>query len=73
MGHNGAGKTTLLYKITCGDEVHTVPTIGYNAEEVRWKNFRLVFWDIGGQYALRQSWDTYFNTANVSYMLNLFI
>ena len=65
LGLDNAGKTTLLYKISSGDEVHTVPTIGYNAEEMRWKNFRLVLWDIGGQNQLRPAWNTYFSSTSV--------
>ena len=66
LGLDNAGKTTLLYKISSGDDVHTVPTIGYNAEEMRWKNFRLVLWDIGGQNELRPAWNTYFSSTSVS-------
>lgn len=45
--------------------VHTSPTIGSNVEEVIWKNFHLLMWDIGGQESLRSSWSTYYTNTEV--------
>jgi hypothetical protein len=34
QGLDGAGKTTLLYRLKVQKAVHTIPTIGFNAENV---------------------------------------
>ena len=35
LGLDGAGKTTLLYRLQVGEVVTTIPTIGFNVEQVR--------------------------------------
>ena len=45
--------------------VHTSPTIGSNVEEITWRNFKFIMWDIGGQESLRQAWSTYYSSAKV--------
>ncbi|CAB3401504.1 unnamed protein product [Caenorhabditis bovis] len=65
VGLNNAGKTTILYHYVTGDVVDTKPTIGSNVEEMTYKNFKFVMWDIGGQEKLRQSWSSYYNNTNV--------
>jgi len=34
LGLDGAGKTTILYKLKLGENISTVPTIGFNVEQV---------------------------------------
>ena len=34
LGLDGAGKTTLLYRLQVGEVVTTIPTIGFNVEQV---------------------------------------
>jgi GTPase SAR1 family protein len=48
LGLDGAGKTTILYKIKIGEVVNTIPTIGFNVENVEYKNINLNVWDLGG-------------------------
>ncbi len=38
VGLDAAGKTTVLYKLKLGEVVSTIPTIGFNVEEVAYKN-----------------------------------
>ena len=49
LGLDNAGKTTILYKMQVGTVVSTIPTIGFNTEEVQYKNIRFSMWDVGGQ------------------------
>lgn len=35
LGLDGAGKTTILYRLQVGEVVTTIPTIGFNVEQVR--------------------------------------
>lgn len=48
VGLDAAGKTTILYKLKLGEVVSSVPTIGFNVENVEYKNIRFTMWDIGG-------------------------
>ena len=38
VGLDAAGKTTILYKLKLGEVVTPIPTIGFNVEEVTYKN-----------------------------------
>ena len=35
----------MLYKMKLGDFAHTVPTIGFNVEQVKYKNLSMTLWD----------------------------
>ena len=39
LGLDGAGKTTLLYRLQVGEVVTTIPTIGFNVEQVNQDKF----------------------------------
>ena len=58
------GKTTLLYKFKIGEAVATIPTIGFNTEEVQYKNIRFSMWDVGGQERIRALWKHYYQGAH---------
>ena len=53
VGLDAAGKTTILYKLKLGEVVNTIPTIGFNVEEVSYKNISFHVWDVGGQDKIR--------------------
>ena len=42
LGLDAAGKTTVLYRLRLGEDVKTIPTIGFNVEEVEYKNIKFV-------------------------------
>lgn len=48
-GLDAAGKTTVLYRLKLGEIVTTIPTIGFNVETLKWKNFTFTCWDVGGR------------------------
>ncbi|KAM7346621.1 uncharacterized protein ACRADG_006478 [Cochliomyia hominivorax] len=49
LGLDNAGKTTLLYKLTENMEhEEIIPTIGFNVETIRFKQYLLNIWDVGG-------------------------
>lgn len=71
IGLDGAGKTTLLYKMKLNEEVHTIPTIGFNVETVEHKNIKFTCWDVGGQSKIRPLWNHYFtNTDAVIFVVD---
>ena len=53
LGLDNAGKTTVLYKLKLNEVVTTIPTVGFNVEQVVFKNLEMTIWDIGGQKQLR--------------------
>ena len=48
LGLDAAGKTTILYKLKLNETVSTIPTIGFNVENVQYKNLEFNCWDVGG-------------------------
>eukprot|EP00939_MAST-03C_sp_MAST-3C-sp1_P004420 g4420.t1 len=60
LGLDGAGKTTILYALKLGERVETVPTVGFNIEEVTVNGIHLTIWDCGGQEKLRSTWRYYY-------------
>jgi len=61
FGLDAAGKTTILYKLHLGENVVTIPTIGFNVEAIKYKNLKMTIWDVGGQHRLRPLWRHYFS------------
>lgn len=49
LGLDGSGKTTILYSLKLGDVINTIPTIGFNVEELIFKTIKFMVWDVGGQ------------------------
>ena len=45
LGLDAAGKTTILYRLQLGEDVHSIPTIGFNVETVNYKNISFTIWD----------------------------
>ena len=64
LGLDSAGKTTILYQIASGQAINTVPTVGFNMEELEYENIKFKVWDLGGQEALRPYWSCYYNNTN---------
>ncbi|XP_011247241.1 ADP-ribosylation factor-like protein 5C isoform X2 [Mus musculus] len=63
VGLDNAGKTTILYQFLTNEVVHTCSTIGSNVEEIVLRKTHFLMWDLGGQEALRSTWDTYYSNA----------
>eukprot|EP00121_Abeoforma_whisleri_P015165 Awhi_evm1s13980 len=63
LGLDAAGKTTILYKLKFDEVVQTLPTIGFNVEEVQSGNVTFSVWDIGGQNKIRRLWHHYYRSA----------
>ncbi|XP_053767438.1 putative ADP-ribosylation factor-like protein 5C isoform X2 [Desmodus rotundus] len=63
VGLDNAGKSTILYQFLMNEVVHTCPTIGSNVEEIVLRKTHFLMWDIGGQEALRSTWNTYYSNT----------
>ena len=64
LGLDAAGKTTILYKLKLGELVTTIPTIGFNVEEVIYGSLKMVVWDVGGQDKIRALWRHYYENTD---------
>ena len=53
LGLDAAGKTTIMYKLKLNEVVTTIPTIGFNVEEIQFHNLSMTVWDVGGQKVVR--------------------
>ncbi|KAI8073953.1 CPS1 protein [Gongronella butleri] len=60
LGLDAAGKTTILYKLKLNQSVTTIPTVGFNVEQVTYKNVKFNVWDVGGQDKIRNLWRHYY-------------
>lgn len=71
LGLDAAGKTTILYKLKLGQDVTTIPTVGFNVETVTYKNVKFNVWDVGGQDKIRPLWRHYFqNTQGIIFVVD---
>uniref|UniRef100_UPI00358FE372 ADP-ribosylation factor-like protein 4A n=1 Tax=Myxine glutinosa TaxID=7769 RepID=UPI00358FE372 len=70
FGLDFAGKTSLLYRLKLGENVRTLPTVGFNTERLQLQltpSRQCVpfhFWDVGGQDKLRPLWRSYARGAD---------
>jgi ADP-ribosylation factor 1/2 len=62
MGLDAAGKTTILYALkgNLNKVVTTIPTIGFNVEEVSIGGANFTAWDVGGRSKIRPLWRHYY-------------
>ncbi len=64
VGLDGAGKTMVLYCLQLGEAIsNTVPTIGFNVEQLTHKKTKITCYDLGGQHRLRELWYHYMEDA----------
>ena len=56
LGPDDVGKTTLLYLLKMNEIVTTIPTIGFNVEDLDYKDRKITIWDIGGNEKIRHFW-----------------
>ena len=71
VGLDAAGKTTILYKLKLGEVVTTIPTIGFNVENVEYRNISFTVWDVGGQDKIRPLWRHYYqNTQGLIFVVD---
>ena len=65
LGLDGAGKTSILFKLKQNEFVQTIPTIGFNVEELEYKNIKFTVWDVGGLHKIRSLWKHYYYNTQV--------
>ncbi|XP_047083627.1 ADP-ribosylation factor-like [Lolium rigidum] len=71
LGLDAAGKTTILYKLTLGEVVTTIPTLGFNVETMGYNNMSFTMWDVSGHAKVRPLWTHYFgNTQAIVFVVD---
>lgn len=71
LGIGAAGKTTILYKLKQDQVVNTIPTVGFNVEELHYNDLALCVWDLGGQDKIRPLWKHYYDgTQGIIYVID---
>ena len=63
LGLDAAGKTTLV-NLLRGETMKTVPTIGFNAEEITIDKTTIRLWDVGGQSTIISFWREYVKSTD---------
>ena len=68
LGLDLSGKTTILYQMKTAEVVKTIPTIGFNVEDVIIENDtqinNLTVWDVGGHEKIRILWKHYYEKTD---------
>jgi len=64
LGLDAAGKTTILYSLKLNEIINTIPTIGFNVEQVEFGRLKMTMWDVGGQDKIRNLWKHYYSNAD---------
>lgn len=71
VGLDSAGKTTILYSLKLGEVTSTVPTIGFNVQNLEYKSLNMNVWDVGGQDLIRPLWKHYYaNVGGIIYVVD---
>ncbi|CAF4623054.1 unnamed protein product [Rotaria socialis] len=61
LGLDTASKATILYKIKLDQNIQTIPTVGFNVEQVNpCRGVSFTVWDVGGQAKMRSVWRSYY-------------
>ncbi|KAL0223151.1 hypothetical protein P9112_002541 [Eukaryota sp. TZLM1-RC] len=60
VGLDAAGKSTVLFRLRDNETYDTLPTIGFNVEDIRFRNLTFTLYDVGGQDKIRPLWRHYF-------------
>lgn len=75
LGLDASGKTTLLYRLKLGEVITTIPTIGFNVEEVVLPTssgqLKVLAWDVGGCGSIAPFWKHYLqNTTGIIFVVD---
>ena len=59
LGIDNAGKSTLLFQMRDKSFKETVPTVGLNVEQIKYRDHNFTLWDVSGQAT--RLWKHYFD------------
>ena len=67
LGADSVGKTLLLYRLKLNENVATLPSIGFNVEDINYKDKIIRMWDIGGGDKIKYLWKNYMDNYYTCY------
>ena len=71
VGLDGVGKTSIMYRLRLHEKITTIPTIGFNVENIPVGNVTVTMWDIGGGQKIRALWKHYYpNTSFIIFVVD---
>lgn len=59
LGLEDAGKTSIFMQIKTQQFIKSVPTVGLNIEQIKFRSYMITMWDVGGQAT--KLWKHYFD------------
>ena len=62
LGLDNAGKSTLMFQLKDNAFKDTVPTVGLNVEQIKYRGMNFTLWDVSGQAT--RLWKHYFDKIN---------
>ena len=72
LGADSVGKTLLLYRLKLNENVATLPSIGFNVEDINYKDKIIRMWDIGGGDKIKYLWKNYMdNCGCIIHVINI--
>jgi ADP-ribosylation factor-like protein 2 len=63
-GLDNSGKTTIVKSIMGEDVTEISPTLGFTINSLKYKDYTINLWDIGGQTTIRSYWRNYFEQTD---------
>jgi ADP-ribosylation factor-like protein 2 len=64
-GLDNSGKSSTVLKFTGDDDISKIsPTLGFNILSLKYEQYTLNIWDIGGQQTIRSYWRNYFEETD---------
>lgn len=64
LGLDNSGKTTVVKSILDEDVNKISPTLGFTINTLKYKDYTVNMWDIGGQTTIRSYWRNYFEQTD---------
>ncbi|CAI9729713.1 ADP-ribosylation factor-like [Octopus vulgaris] len=71
LGLDDAGKSKSLYYMKLNQEIKTLPTLGFNVEQIELDRTNVIIWEVGGHKKSRAQWHHYYsNTIGLIYVVD---
>lgn len=64
LGLDNSGKTTIVKSIMGQDVNQISPTLGFTINTLKYEDYTINMWDIGGQTTIRSYWRNYFEQTD---------
>ena len=64
LGFEAAGKTSILYQMKIGKLIKTIPTIGFNVEQIDYKGLNITILDVCAQSKAKLYWKNYYQDSD---------